>query len=151
MTVTHSRIYELDSTNRGMDRYSVMCRSAALAMASEDAAVPLLSVCHTTAGAGQDISATGHASIRRPRRLCLDSLAAGHNRMSRARRFAPRQTCLCDLFRSDDHRARRQSARWSDAVPPLTKLYTHGPSCGVVARHSGPFRSAYRRSSDYDG
>ena len=25
------------------------------------AAVPLLSACHTTAGAGQDISATGHA------------------------------------------------------------------------------------------
>jgi predicted small secreted protein len=25
------------------------------------AAVPLLSACHTTAGAGQDLSATGHA------------------------------------------------------------------------------------------
>lgn len=33
----------------------------ALAMASLVAAVPLLSACHTTAGAGQDISATGKA------------------------------------------------------------------------------------------
>ena len=49
MTVTHSRICGL-STNRGMDRYSVMCRSFAS-----------LSVCQTTVGAGQDISATGHA------------------------------------------------------------------------------------------
>jgi predicted small secreted protein len=34
---------------------------AGLALLSLVAAVPLLSACHTTAGAGQDISATGKA------------------------------------------------------------------------------------------
>lgn len=35
--------------------------SIALALLALIGAMPLLSACHTTAGAGQDISATGHA------------------------------------------------------------------------------------------
>ena len=35
--------------------------TTALALLSLTAAAPLLSACHTTAGAGQDISATGKA------------------------------------------------------------------------------------------
>ena len=35
--------------------------SIALTLLALVAAVPLLGACHTTAGAGQDLSATGHA------------------------------------------------------------------------------------------
>lgn len=35
--------------------------TVALTLLALVAAVPLLSACHTTAGVGQDISATGHA------------------------------------------------------------------------------------------
>lgn len=35
--------------------------SIALTLLTLAAAVPLLTACHTTAGAGEDISATGHA------------------------------------------------------------------------------------------
>ena len=46
---------------------------SALTMLSLVAVVPLLSACHTTAGAGQDISATGKASRIPPRRTRPDT------------------------------------------------------------------------------
>jgi len=44
-----------------MSNTTIVARVPALAILTLALAVPLLAACNTTAGAGQDISATGHA------------------------------------------------------------------------------------------